>query len=245
MKIIAIILTFLISGCSTIYNPATGRDEIILIGAKTEVAWGRSMADGFKNKLKISNNKALMNRLESIGKKVSGFSDRKELEYHFYVVEDKEINAFALPGGFIFVNSGLIESATDDELACVVAHELGHIAAKHSVKRLQLSIPISIIMAIASNKIDNAYLVKAMDITETTISLGFSRGDERLADKLAVKYAYNSGYNPDGMISFFKKLDNESKKQGKSSPFVYFSSHPPIEERINYSYKNIEELRIH
>ena len=71
------------------------------------------------------------------GKKVSVSSDRLDLAYQFKIIKDKELNAFAIPGGFIYVNSGLLEAANNDELACVLAHEIGHVAARHSVKKLQ------------------------------------------------------------------------------------------------------------
>lgn len=231
-----ILSIFLLTGCVTIYNPATQRKETLLIDTKSEVALGRDMDRQIQKKLKILNDPQMQYRLENIGNKVANFSDRRDLTYYFRIVKDKELNAFAIPGGFIYVNSGLMDIATDEELACVLAHEIGHIAARHSVKKLQASLGYQIIMSIALGISQNQTMGRAMDIVFNLVNLGYSRKDELLADRLAVKYAKKAGYNPSAMITFFEKLRQEEKKRGPNFNLVFLSSHPPIKERI----KNIE-----
>ena len=138
-----------ISGCATIYNPATQRKEFYLINTGQEVGMGQEMDAELHKKLKVLNNPLMQMRLDRIGNRIAAVSDRQDLTYTFRVVEDKELNAFAIPGGFVYVNSALMNLATDDELAGVVAHEIGHVAARHSVKRLQTALGYQIVMGIA------------------------------------------------------------------------------------------------
>jgi len=229
--ILLIFAAILLSGCVTFYNPATERKETLLINTDTEVALGRDMDRQLQNELKILHDSRMEYRLDNIGDRVATASDRQDLVYHFRIVNDKEFNAFAVPGGFVYVNSGLIETATDDELASVVGHEIGHIAARHSVKRLQATLGYQIIMAIAFGGSNNATVSQAIDIVFQLVSLGYSREDEFLADKLGVKYAKKSNFNPYGMVTFFEKLKREQEKSLNFN-IVFLSSHPPIEERI-------------
>jgi len=226
----------LLSGCVTIYNPATQKRETLLIDTENEVALGTDMDKQIQRKLKISRGPEKQQRLNNIGIKVSAFSDRQDIAYHFRVIDDKDFNAFAIPGGYIYVNSGLMDAATDDELACVLAHEIGHIAARHSVKHLQANLGYQLIMNIALGVSGQRAMGEAMDIVFNLASLGYSRSDENLADKLAVKYAGRAGFNPYGMITFFKKLQQEAQRKGGNLRIELFSSHPNIEERI----KNVE-----
>lgn len=234
----AILLTilFLFSGCVTIYNPATQRKETLLLDTESEVALGRDMDRQIQRKLKILQDPQRQYRLNNIGAKVCGVSDRQDLVYYFRIVNNEEFNAFAIPGGFIYVNSGLIDNATDDELACVLGHEIGHIAGRHSVKKLQVHLGYQIIMSIASGISGQQAIGEATDIVFNVVGLGYSRKDELLADKLAVKYARNASFNPYGMITFFKKLQQEAEKKGGNFHLVFLSSHPKIEDRI----KNVE-----
>jgi predicted Zn-dependent protease len=236
--IIFLCLLFLLSGCVTIYNPATQRKETLLIDTKAEVELGTGMQKDIENQLEIlRDNPQMQYRLDDVGQRVANFSDRKDLDYHFKIVKEKELNAFAIPGGFIYVNSGLMDTATNDELAGVLAHEIGHIAARHSVKRLQAVLGYQIIMGIALGISGNQNIGQATDVIFNLVNLGYSRKDELLADRLAVKYSRKAGFNPRAMLTFFDKLKKEAEKQGPNFNLVFLSSHPPLEQRI----KNIED----
>lgn len=230
--IVYVSILFLLSGCTTIYNPATQRKETLLINTKNEIALGRDLDSQMQKKLKISMSQAMQYRLDSIGTRVAGVSDRLDLVYYFRVVRDKEFNAFAIPGGFIYVNSGLMNKATDDELACVLAHEIGHVAARHSVKKLQAALGYQIILGIALGVSGKQELERVADTVFNLGSLGYSRKDELLADKLAVRYAKGAGFNPYGMVTFFEKLKKEAEEKGPKLRIEFLSSHPNIEERI-------------
>ncbi len=235
--IIAVVLVLFLGGCVTVYNPATGRHESLLIDTKSEVSIGRDMDIELKRQMKFSNDLFMDERLQRIGEKVAAASDRQDLEYHFKVIENKELNAFTTPGGFIYVNSGLMERANDDELACVLAHEIGHVAARHTVKKMQTAMGYSILMGIASGVNTQQSMLQAVDIVFNLASLGYGRKDEELADKLAVRYARRSGFSPYGMVTFFQKLKKDADRSGRQAPLVFLSSHPAIDERI----KNVEK----
>ena len=236
------LILLLLSGCVTIYNPATQRRETLLIDTQSEVALGRDMDSQIQRKLRILRDPKKQERLNNIGIKVSGFSDRQDLAYYFRIIDDKDFNAFAIPGGYIYVNSGLMDAATDDELACVLAHEIGHIAARHSVKHLQANLGYQLIMGIALGISGQQAMGQAMDIVFNLASMGYSRTDETLADKLSVKYARRAGFNPYGMITFFKKLQKEADRKGGNLRIEIFSSHPNIEERIKNAEKEIAAI---
>ena len=131
-------LPFALSGCATEYNVATQEEETYYYSADKEVQMGRSIAEQVEKEYKLTDDPLIQKRVEDIGRKIAGVCDRKEIDYHFKVLEGEEVNAFSLPGGFIYLNSALVEKAAgDDELAGVLAHEVGHVVARHSIKKLQ------------------------------------------------------------------------------------------------------------
>lgn len=234
-----VLFSIILSGCSTIYNPATEQNEILFIDTESEVALGKDIDAGIKKELPLLQDAKMQARLDRIGNRVGSISDRTDLVYHFRIAKDDEFNAFALPGGFVYVNSGLIKAATDDELAAVIAHEIGHIAARHSIKKLQATLGYQLIMGIALGISGQRSTGQAIDVVFNLVSLGYSRKDEFLADKLAVKYAKRSGFNPYGMVTFFEKLKKEADEKGPNFKLVFLSSHPPIEQRIEKAKEEI------
>jgi predicted Zn-dependent protease len=232
-------MLFCLSGCVTIYNPATQRRETLLIDTESEVALGRDMDRQIQRKLKILQDFQRQERLNQVGIKVASCSDRQDLAYYFKIIDDKDFNAFAIPGGFIYVNVGLIDATTDDELACVLGHEIGHVAARHSVKKLQASLGYQLLMSIALGISGQQTMARAMNIVFDLTSLGYSRKDELLTDKLAIKYARSAGFNPYGMVTFFRKLEEEAKRKGGTLRIEIFSSHPDLQKRIKEVEKEI------
>ena len=111
------------------YNPATGREEFIMISTPSEVSMGKSVHQSIAQKYKFSNNPAQLERLRRIGERLVKVSDRKDYEYHFYLIAEDEMNAFTTPGGNIYVHTGLLDKLkSDDQVASVLAHEIGHCA---------------------------------------------------------------------------------------------------------------------
>ena len=227
--ILTLVTVLMLSGCATTYNPATEQNELIFIGTPAEVSLGKAVAAKVSTQYKISNDQEKIKRLNKIGAKLAKVSDRKDLIHHFSVIEDKELNAFATPGGYIYVNSGLMEESTDDELACVVGHEIGHVAARHIVKKLQAQIGYDILINIAAQRAGLGELQQAASISYNLIMLGYSRKDELLSDRLGVKYAYKAGYDPRAMITFLEKLEKKDKS-GKG--ILFLRTHPYVSQRI-------------
>src|SRR3990167_990136 len=179
-----------LSGCATEYNVATQSEEWIYHDTDKEIKIGKSVAREIEKAYKISENPLFRNRVKQIGEKIAAVCDRKELMYYFNVIEareekdkediDEEVNAMALPGGYVYCFKGLFTAAnpTDDELACVLAHEVGHIVAKHSLKKLQGSMGYLVMKIIASQVPDAPGLTQGLDAAFFELMMGYSREDE-------------------------------------------------------------------
>lgn len=142
---LGVLVTF-ISGCSTEYNIVTEKEETFYYSTEKEVQMGQSMAREVDKKYKPVDDPLVQKRVEDIGKKIVSVCDRKDIDYHFKVLDDKEVNAVSLPGGFIYVFKGLIDKVdNDDELACILSHEVAHVVARHSIKKLQAIMGYSIL----------------------------------------------------------------------------------------------------
>ena len=237
--VIIVCLSLLFAGCATYYNPVTEKAEYTIYTEKDEIDMGIAIDKKLQKENKIVETPDYIKEIvEKVGKK----SDRPDLSYTVRVIENKEINAFATPGGFIYLYTGLLEKVeSNDEIANVIGHEIGHICARDGINQLQktllYSIPANILL---SNK--SAAIQNAVDAAFTITMLKYSREQELRADKLGVTYAYNSGYNPEGMISFFKKLQDIEKKT-PTLKITFLASHPDIADRIKNVEKVISDLK--
>ncbi len=235
------------SGCMTIYNPATGREEFYLISTQEEIRLGRQVARQMEQRYQVVKDSRPNRRLHSIAWRIVNVCDRKDVPYRFRILNiPGQINAFAAPGGIIYVTDDLMNLANDDEFAAVLAHEAGHVAARHSVKKLQMSMGIAIIESLIfqEKKMDKD-LKRVRQITNTMVNLvtaGYSREDEFLADRLGVKYAYQAGFDPWGMVTFLTKLQKKSKNRDPSVA-IFFHSHPPYRQRIEAVKNEIIRLK--
>lgn len=231
---IAILFISMLSAClSTEYNSITHKQDYYMYSTEKEIAIGRSAASQINVEMTLSSDKELVARVERIGQRLASFSDRQELDYHFYVLEKEDVNAFALPGGYIYIFEGLIEKLkSDDQIAFVLAHEIGHVAARHSVKRMQGALA-SNLLVLASTQVESSGNIdpttSAM-LTINTLLSGYSQEDELLADSLAVKYTQAAGFEPRFGIDVMNILKNEQKN--KIVQMSYFKTHPHTHKRI-------------
>jgi len=234
-------LTLIIAGCMSVTNPATQEQDVILISDSEETRIGRQVALEVEKKYLISQNPTLNKRVKNIGQKLANISERKNLTFQFKVLEREDINAFALPGGFIYVNRGLLAMLDDDsELAGVLGHEIAHVTCRHGVKRLQNQMGYSLFLSIL---FENSKTIRqVVTLAYNLISLGYSKEDEFQADQLSVIYTYKAGYNPEGIMKFMEKLKQIQKRE-PSEVETFLSTHPPASERIKRIKEEIAKLK--
>lgn len=228
----------LFSGCvTTEYNPATHTQDILMYSTEREIALGQNIANQVAEEMTLSGDQALIDRVSSIGNKIVEICDRKELTYYFYVIDDEkqkdEKNAFSLPGGYVYIYKGLLDDLSDnDELAFILAHEIGHIVSRHAVKRLQAMMGYNL-AAISSAIVTRDYqFSQGLSFALAQIITAYSQEDEFNADELAVKYTKETGYDSKAGISVMEKLYKEGKKH-ISTP-DYFRTHPYTAPRIRH-----------
>jgi len=240
------VLLFL-QGCSSLgtYNAATGRNEFVIISTATEVSMGEDIhADILKdNDLSSEGNENY--RLENVGKRLLRVSDRQDYQYNFFVIDKDEMNAFTTPGGNIYIYTGLLNKLkTDDQLAAVIAHEIGHCSAKHVVKKFQAALGYNFIGSLILNQVDfqtstRNILKSNSNLVMDLVFAAYSRKDEYQADRLGLKYMHLAGFDLNGMIEAFEILDSET--ESVHSPTM-LRSHPYLSDRIDMVKKNIPEV---
>ncbi len=240
---VSVLLAFQLTGCTT-FNPATGRKEFIFISTDSEVSMGRSFDAQLRREFPISENKEKTGRLERIGMRVAQVSDRQDYQYHFYLIEKDEMNAFTIPGGYIYFFEGLYDKLkTDDEIASVLAHEIGHSAARHTVKKYQAALGYDLAARLVLGRIanDTARAVTSIGggVVANIAMSSYSRKDEYEADRLGIKYMRLAGYDLDAMIRTFEILKANSK--GREGP-TFLRSHPYIDDRIKAIEKEKQEV---
>ena len=210
----------------------TKQEEKYYYSTDKEVQMGESINRQIEKEYKPAEDPLMQKRVEDIGKKIAAVSDRKEIDYHFRVLDEDEVNAVSLPGGYVYVFKGLLDKVSnDDELAGVLAHEVGHIVARHSIKKLQAEQSYTILRLLVAVSPVSHDVGSAADVAFTEFLLGYSREDELLADQLGARYARLAGYNPQGMITFLQKLQ-EINRRSPPQQHSYYKTHPYVPDRI-------------
>jgi len=230
--------TLLLAGCvRSQFNLATRQEEYTITSTEKEVETGRKIARRVEQELALAVDEPMQERVRSIGERIAAVCDRRELVYHFAAVHDEPVNAFSLPGGWVFVNDGLImKTANDDELAGVIAHEVAHIAARHAVKRFEtgLGIQIAQLATLAAGQGD---ALRGASIAAQAAQLAYARQDELEADRLGVKYMKAAGFDPQGMLTFLEKLQALDRYKTRYLPRgivrpQYALTHPFVPDRL-------------
>ena len=215
--------------CAT--NPATGKKELSFVSEKQEIQIGQENAAAVKSQMGVYDDPKVQNYVSTIGKRLASESERPNLPWDFTVMDDPVVNAFALPGGYIFITRGILTHMNSEaEMATVVGHEIGHVTARHSVQQMtrqQIAQVGLMAGAIASKEV-------AQHIGELSQGLGvlflkYGRDAESQADALGFKYALNDGYDVRKMVDMFQILQRVS---GGSKIPEWQSTHPDPGNRI-------------
>jgi len=229
------ILALLFIGCSK--APITGRNQFIMVSPQQELALGYQSAKQVLQKEKVSNDPTKNAMVKRIGQRIAKVTGQNDYKWEFFVIENsKEANAFCLPGGKVFVYTGLFQyAANDDELAAVMGHEIGHALARHGAERMSSSQVqqvggqvLGAVMQGKGNPQNTAMVMQAFGIgTQLGIMLPHSRTQEYEADHIGLVLAAKAGYNPNSALSFWEKFG----RSGKTPP-EYLSTHPAPTNRI-------------
>lgn len=225
--------SLLIAGCAT-YNAATGRNEFIFVPTGSEVTMGQDMHNQIQTQYTFSTDSKVTARLNRIGQRLAVVSDRQDYAYQFHAIEKDDLNAFTTPGGHIYVYTGLMDKLeSDDALAGVIAHEIGHCAARHTIKKFQAALGIDLVGTLLLGQIEqeSTKRLAAMGAgAAVSIAMSaYSRQDEHEADRLGVKYLYLAGFKPEGMVQTLEVLQAESKDGGIP---LFLRSHPYLKDRV-------------
>ncbi|MDP2922633.1 MAG: M48 family metalloprotease [Candidatus Omnitrophota bacterium] len=202
-----------------------------------EVALGQNIAKEVAKQFKISNSPYDIERVNKVGRRIADICDRKEIAYYFYVIEadekgESQKNAISLPGGYVYIFKGLLDELSDDELAFVLAHEIGHVVSRHVIKKLQAAMGYNLLIVASGAVSRDPQFTQGLSYALAQIMAAYSREDEFNADELAVKYAQICKYNPKAGIEVLEKLYKENKKELR--PISYFRTHPYTAQRIRH-----------
>jgi predicted Zn-dependent protease len=237
----ACLLVLLTQSCAV--NPVTGKRELMLYSEQDEIAMGEQTHAQISQQYGIYNDPEVNKYVTRVGSSMTQFTHRPHLEYHFAVLDSPVVNAFAVPGGYIYVTRGILSLMNSEaELAVVLGHELGHVNARHSMKRLSNTMMAQIGL-VAGSVVSKTFadIANLAGAGLQLLFLQYSRDDEREADSLGVSYSRSGQYNPSKMIDFFGALEKMGDLSGGQSLPGFLSTHPLTSERIENTRAMIQE----
>ena len=245
MRILIISLALsLLAGCAQ--NPVTGQSDFVMMSEAQEIAIGRQYNEQvIKNQYQVYESKALQDYVNGIGQKLAKKSHRPNLQYRFTVLDTPEINAFALPGGYVYITRGIMAYLNSEaQLAAVVGHEIGHVTARHGVRQQSAAQAANLGLTIASIFVPEINSMGGQNLTNLiggALLSGYGREQELEADRLGAQYLARADYDPQAIISVLRVLkdqelkDAELAKQEGREPRRYsglFSTHPDNDTRL-------------
>src|SRR5213592_2607850 len=225
-------------------NRSVGKG-VNLFSLEREISLGKSLAQEVERSSKMIDDPVVTEYVNRVGQNLVRNSDAR-VPFTIKVIDSDEVNAFALPGGFFYVNSGLILRAQEEsELAGVMAHEIAHVAARHGTKNATKGELTQIAAMVGSIFIPYSYagyaMYQGLNLAIPLTFLKFSRDAEKEADFLGLQYMYKTGYDPNSYATFFERIQADEKRRPGTIPKV-FSTHPPTPDRIENTQKEIARI---
>lgn len=216
------------------------------ISTQQEAQLGAEYAAEINRQLPIVQDQAVHYYINQLGNSIARRADTRGLQYQFFVVNADEVNAFAVPGGYIYLNRGLIERAGNvSELAGVLAHEIGHVVERHSIDQLEkaqnANTALSVVYGVLLGRPPSGAEQAAIQVGGGAVFASYTRDAEREADQVAVQYLVNSGIHPGGMVTFFQKL-LEEQRRAPSQVEQWFATHPTTQERITNTQQMVDAI---
>ena len=228
----------LLSGCAV--NPLTGQEELMFFSEDKDVELGEKYAPEIETALGGRfPDENLQNYVDRIGQRIARFCHRPDIAYYFTVVDQKAINAFAVPGGYVFITSGLLEELDSEaQLAAILGHEVGHIVARDTMAALSQQIGMTALLGAAAGVggRGSGDLVAGTAFISGVLSLQYSRDDEKAADLVGMAYMIQTGYDPRAAVETMRILQELQTLR----PIEFFSTHPNPENRVAYLEERIE-----
>ncbi|MCU0915733.1 MAG: M48 family metallopeptidase [Planctomycetes bacterium] len=219
----------LLPGCTV--NPITGNEELMFFPPDKDVELGQRYAPQVEKALGgLVPEQGIQSYLHQVGQRIARFCQRPDLAYHFAAVEEGGANAFALPGGYIYITRDLLkELKTEAQLAAVLSHEVGHVVARDTLVAMSEQIGMTALM-VAAQTSGSPDAARGTRFVTAVLSLQYSRDDEREADFAGLSYMTQAGYDPNAMVETMETL----AKLQTFRPVEFFSTHPNPENRIAY-----------
>jgi len=216
----------LLAGCATV--PATGQKQLSFFSEQEEIDMGREADAEIVASVGLYDDAKVQEYVAGVGAALAADSERPNLPWSFQVLDDETVNAFALPGGWIYVTRGILTHlSSESELAAVLGHEIGHVTARHGVHELSKQLLVTAGLGLAvllDSKLETAAAVSALALN--VLFLKFGRNDERQADDLGLRYLVRSGYDPRPMPEVFAVLQGVEKIEGTGRLPNWLSTHP-------------------
>lgn len=252
--LIALVLLLLPAGCAV--NPVSGRNELVLMSEQDEIALGRKENPEILKQYGRCDDAQLQRYVTEVGERLATHSDRPDLVYHFTVVDSTDVNAFALPGGYIYITRGLLAYLNSEaELAAVLGHEIGHVTARHAVRQYTASTVTNMGITLGAIFVPELRGQGAQDLMNTlgtALVRGYGRDHELEADRLGAEYLARSGYDPQAMIRVLKVLKSQEEfevqlaKEEHREPHIYhgvFATHPDNDTRLHQVVGEADKLK--
>lgn len=217
------------------FNPSTEEEDIIFIPTEKEKNMGRNIDKQVREEFGIPVDPLVQERIDKIGERLSRVADRKDLVYKFTVIKGEKANnynAFAVPGGYVYIFDDLVAKLeTDDRVAGVLAHEMGHVEARHPMKRMQGAIGATALLVLTTMSPADGETKAKANAAIGQLMAAYSRHDERQADELSVKYLKEAGLDPNGAVEALETLQALVKRSPRMR-YSFYKSHPYLSERI-------------